>query len=459
MVAFIRLKEPLVFRLSSWATGLLVLVVSTAAYGAQTPAAPTIDAATRREVVDSLTARLLRMYVDADTGRMIADKLRARLAAGAYDAAADPRRFSDLLTSDLQSVNGDKHLSATYAPGAAGSGGPRRVSPGGAPQNDGARRDHWGLGRVDVLPGNVGYMKVNAFDGSPAAIAATAGALKYLEGTDAMIFDFRGMGGGSGEQSNYLISHFVSADTVPSLVVADRSRGTRRVRYTLASVPGLRRTDVPIWILTDRGTASAGEDFSFVLRQLGRAKTVGDRTAGAGHNNATVPLAAGFSASISFTRVSDARTGKEWERVGVQPDVAVNPSDALTVAHLAALDSLQRLATDPAQRAAVATARLSVEAQAHPRTVPATALASYAGTYEGGRVIALENGTLLYRRDASRPPRALVAVNDSTFVLNNAIQVTFERDASGSMRMVQRLADGSLFAIPRLGDVPGELAP
>ncbi|MEO5813773.1 MAG: S41 family peptidase [Gemmatimonadaceae bacterium] len=443
------------YRRSTWAGGFLVLVISAAACGAQAPVSASIDAATRRAVIDSLGARLNRMYVDADTGRMIADKLRVRLAAGAYDSATDPRRFADLLTTDLQSVNGDRHLNAAYAPNGAGNGGPRRVSP----QNDGARRDHWGLGKVDVLPGNVGYMKVNGFEGSPAAIAATAAALEFLEGTDAMIFDFRGMEGGSGEQSNYLISHFVSADTVPSLLVVDRWHGTRRVRYTLASVPGLRRADVPVWILTDRGTASAGEDFAFVLQQMGRAKTVGDRTAGAGHNNAIVPVAAGFSASISLTRVSDARTGKEWERVGVQPDIRSDPSDALTIAHLAAIDSLLRATSDSSLRAQLATARLSVDATAHPRVVSAQTLAAYAGTYEGGRVIAVENGALMYRRDAERPPRAMVAVNDSTFVLNSAIQVAFERDASGGMRMVQRLADGSLFWIPRTGDVSGELAP
>jgi C-terminal processing protease CtpA/Prc len=310
-----------------------------------------------------------------------------------------------------------------------------------------------------VLPGNVGYMKVNGFDGSPAAMDATSAALKFLEGTDAMIFDFRAMGGGSGEQSNFLISHFLSADTVPSLVVTDRSRGQRRVRYTLAKVPGKRRTDIPVWILTDRGTASAGEDFAFVLQQIGRAKTVGDRTAGAGHNNAITPLAAGFSSSISFTRVADARTGKEWERVGVQPDIRTEPSNALTVAHLAALDSLQHMASDPAQRASLTSARLAVAAQANPHVIPAQALASYAGTYEGGRVIAIENGALLYRRDASRPPRPMVAVNDTTFVLNYAIQITFERGTDGSLRMVQHLADGSVFVTPRVGDVPTELAP
>ncbi len=439
-----------------WAEGLLALVVSTATCGAQTPAPPTIDAATRRAVIDSLTANLDRIYVDADTGRMIADKLRARLAAGAYDSATDPRRFSDLLTTDLQSVNGDRHLNASYAPPGAGGEGPRRV--GGRPSSEAGRRDHWGLGRVDVLPGNVGYMKVNGFEGSPAAIAATSAALQFLEGTDAMIFDFRGMGGGSAEQSNFLISHFVGADTVPSLVVTDRSRGTRRVRYTLASVPGKRRADTPVWILTDRGTASAGEDFSFVLQRLGRATIVGDRTAGAGHNNATVPLTAGFSASISFTRVADARTGKEWERVGVQPDARSNPADALIVAHLAALDSLQRITSDAAQRTALAVTRMGVDAQAHLRVVAAQTLASYAGTYEGGRVVAVENGGLAFRRDAGRPPRPMIAVNDSTFILNSATQVTFERGSNG-MRMLQRLADGSLFAIPRVGEVPVDLAP
>jgi hypothetical protein len=50
------------------------------------PRPSTIDAATRREVVDSLAARLIRMYVDADTGRMIADMLRARLTRAPYDA-------------------------------------------------------------------------------------------------------------------------------------------------------------------------------------------------------------------------------------------------------------------------------------------------------------------------------------------------------------------------------------
>jgi C-terminal processing protease CtpA/Prc len=239
-------------------------------------------------------------------------------------------------------------------------------------------------------------------------------------------------------------------------VVANRD--SKRTRYTLASVPGLRRPTVPIWILIDRGTASAGEDFSFVLQQLGRAKTVGDRTAGAGHNNTTADLGHGFSASISITRVSDARSGKEWERVGVQPDVAVKPADALSVAHVAALDSLARLTTDREYQSTLATVRAGVSAQARLVRVDAATLARYVGTYEGERVVSVENDALVFRRDPSRPPRAMIAVDDSTFVLG-ALRVTFGAGADGAPQMVQHFADGTTFAMRRTGGVPRELAP
>lgn len=435
-------------RTRTWITAFIPLFTCGAVSRAQT-----IDAAARTAVIETLLTEVGRRYVDADTAQRIVDVVRGRMRAGAYDAITDPRRLSDVLTVDLRAVNGDRHLGVSYAPPPAD--GSRRVV-GGLPRGESARRDHWGLGRVDVLPGNVGYMKVNAFDGSPSALDATSAALKYLEGSDAMIFDFRGMGGGSGQQSNFLISHFVTADTVPSLVVANRD--SKRTRYTLASVPGQRRPTVPIWILIDRGTASAGEDFSFVLQQLGRAKTVGDRTAGAGHNNATVDLGNGFSASISVTRVSDARTGKEWERVGVRPDVAVRPGDALSVAHVAALDSLARLTTDNEYLSTLATVRAGVAAQAHPHNAPPTTLARYAGAYEGERVITVVDGALVFRRDASRPPRPMITVDDSTFVLG-ALRIAFAPGPDGVMRMMQHFADGSTFAMRRTGDAPGELAP
>jgi hypothetical protein len=181
-----------------------------------------------------------------------------------------------------------------------------------------------------------------------------------------------------------VISHFTGPDTVRALRITNRSTGEALDRWTLATVPGPRRPDVPLYVLTSRGTVSAGEDFAFVLQSLGRATVVGERTAGAGHNNAFIESGHGFVTSISFTRVSDPRTGKEWERVGVRPDVATPPAEALAAAHAHALGALAGRAEDPVRRRALELTRELVEAQRRPPAVAAAALARHVGEYEGG---------------------------------------------------------------------------
>jgi hypothetical protein len=302
-----------------------VVVVSLAAGAARAQDASPITPAIRRDVVDTIAAQLERAYVDADTGRMIATRLHARLDAGAYDTASDPARFAQLLTGDLRSVNHDLHLSVRYAAsGAPGAAGQRP-----SPLDFLGRGKHFALGRIDVLDGNIGYMEINGFSSDRAARDAIVGALTYLQTTDAMILDLRH--NGDGNLVNFLISHFTGPDTLASLDVKPRG-GRSYTRYTLASVPGPRRPDVPLYVLTSRATGSAGEDCAFVLENLKRATVVGDRTAGAGHNVMLVASGHGFSTGISFSRVSEPRTGREWEQVGVQPTVKADSSATLDVA-------------------------------------------------------------------------------------------------------------------------------
>jgi hypothetical protein len=415
---------------------------------AQSPTAR-LDATVRRDVVDTMAARLRRHYVDADTGVMIADRLTARLAAHAYDSIASPQRFAEMLTTDLQSVNGDKHLRAVYdpenpgqrpgpeglrmfGPPPGGAPGPQRGPPPGAA--DAARRSHYGLGRADILPGNVGYLDVRGFAGGPAVEGVIVSALKYLEGTDAIIFDLRRNGGGSPTSVNQIISHFTTADTVASLTVRNRSGNETFTRYTLASVAGPRRPTVPLYVLTSGLTASAGEDFTFVLQNMKRATIVGGRTAGAGHNNALLDVGHGFNASVSFTRVSDPRSGKEWERVGVVPDVPVDQAQALDVAHALALKTIAATEQDPRRRHVLELTRETIEAQAKGRTVPAALLTAYAGEYDGGRAVSTDGGHLLYSPRPGAPPETLVALSDSGFAMGPT-RLTFER--SGTARRLR----------------------
>jgi hypothetical protein len=249
---------------------------------------------------------------------------------------------------------------------------------------------------------------------------------------------------------NFLISHFTGPDTIASLTVRNRSGNETFTRYTLASVPGPRRPTVPLYVLTSRFTASAGEDFSFVLKNMKRATIVGSRTAGAGHNNAVLDIGHGFGASISFTRVSDPRSGAEWERVGVQPDVDVDQARALGVAHAMALGALAKAESDPRRRRLLERTRETVEAEASPRVVSAATLAGWAGEYAGGRTVTVRDGRLAYSPRPGLPAEALVALTDSTFALG-ASRLTFERDGAGAVKLRIAPAEGEALTYERKG--------
>ncbi len=449
---------------------LLALPGAVAAQHAQpmapsAPAGTILDAAVRREVVDTLAAQLEQLYVDADTGRLIARGLHDRLASGAYDRLTDPNQFGNALSEDLRAVNGDRHLGVRFAPGFPafhpGLGGlptPRPSPPGTLPADEPAptpamladlRAQNFGLERAARLEGNVGYLDVRGFYDGPEAFATANAALVFLERTDAMIFDLREMPGGSGDMSNWIISHFTGPDTVPSLKIVNRSAGDSAVRWTIGKVTGTRRPDVPIFILTSGGTASAGEDFVFVLHNLGRATLVGARTAGAGHNNAFVDIGHGFVASISYTRVMDPRTGREWERVGVQPDVAVDPDSALDLAHILALKAIATRETDPVRKRTLALTVDLLTARAHPHRVPAALLARYVGSY-GERMLTVKHGGLVFRR-VPYPPRPLIAIDDSTFSMETLERVTVENARVGTPRLVLVRSEGDTVRAERTG--------
>lgn len=300
------------------------------------PSGPLTDQA-RRAVVDSAAGLLARFYVTRDTAEMIGTRLRERARSGAY-AGMDRAAFAEALTADILAVHPDQHLRVAAGPPAQG---PQRR----APHADSAAGRFRFITDARVLDGNVGYLKMSSFPGPREAMDEMAAALRTLERTDAMIIDVRESRGGSAQLANFLISHFTAPDVL-SLAVFDPATGDTTLRRTLPEVAGPRRLDVPLFVLIDKGSRSAAEDVPFVLRNLGRATLVGERTAGAGRNNRFFPLGEGMSISISVTRVWDPCTGAEWERTGIEPDIAVPPADALQAA--------LRAARDPARRPAAA---------------------------------------------------------------------------------------------------------
>ncbi len=215
---------------------------------------------------------------------------------------------------------------------------------------------------------------------------------------------------------------------------------------SLAEVPGPRRPDVPLFVLISQATGSAAEEFSFVLKNRGRATLVGRRTAGAGHMVAQAPVGHGFTVSVSITFVSDPVTGAEWEQIGVQPDLAVAPEQALTAAHVAALKAIAAGTTD-ANRSEVLR-RLIETNEARLRATPEAAarLHRFAGTY-AGRAVTVRDGQLWYLRRSGGLSEPLTPLGGDVYALA-AARLRFA-ESGGAMTLTVEQPDGARLTFTR----------
>lgn len=422
----------------------LIAVALFIAHPIASAAAPTADAALtpaiRSEVLEGVITRLESTYVDVAAVPAIVKALRAKQESRAYDTTSNPAQFAEVVTRDLRSVNGDLHLGLRYSKDPASAPG-RAASPFGDP-----RLLNFGMGRAEILDGNVGYLEITGFTGGDYR-DAVVDALRFLSRTDALLIDVRRNGGGASDMSHFIFSHFFADTPVPTINVRTRNNPEPNRRMSLGEVPGPRRPDVPLFLLISQGTGSAAEEFSFVLKNRRRATLVGRRTAGAGRMVAQVPVGHGFTASISVTRVSDPETGREWEQVGVEPDIAVDPEQALIAGHLAALKVVAAGVTTDASRKRILE-RLIETSEARLRSTPdhAARLARFAGSYDG-RVVSIRGEQLHYARRNGGISEPLVPLGGDTFALGSQ-RLRFAETA-GVLTLTVEQSDGSEVTLTR----------
>jgi hypothetical protein len=160
------------------------------------------------------------------------------------------------------------------------------------------------------------------------------------------------------------------------------------------------------------------------------------------------PIGHGFNLSVSITRVSDPASGREWEQVGVQPDLAVPAERALLEAHAAALRAIVAATTDTARATILGRLLAAADARRQPKPVDPQRLARFAGSYEG-RVVALVDGRLVYSRVAGALGIELVSLGGDRFALG-ATQLRFE-EQGGAVRLTIEQPDGTEVTFIRTG--------
>jgi retinol-binding protein 3 len=417
---------------------------------------PPLEQGASRVVAEALAAALEEHYVFPDKAAELGRVLRETLAAGDYDGLTDAGALAERLTVDMLAVVDDRHLrvAAGMPPHGAAPGGPAEPVDEQADRERMerlARRDNWGFAKVERLEGNVGLLDLRGFLPAELAGPTAAGAMAFLAGSDALIIDLRRNGGGEPSMIQFLSTYFFEE---PVHLNSFAWRGKEQVDqfWTLPWVPGRRLPDVPLYVLTSEHTFSAAEEFTYNLKNLGRATIVGETTGGGAHPGGMHPLGAGLAVFIPEGRAINPVTGTNWEGTGVGPDVACPADAALDTALAAALERLAGAAPDEGDATALRWAAQAVQARLQPPPVlEAAALARLTGQF-GPRTVSLEAGQLWYQREG-RPRMRMLPMTSDTFTLEDMprFRVRFEESDGRVVRLVGLYEDGREEPSERIG--------
>lgn len=303
------------------------------------PVNVTLDAALRKQVIAGVNADLAEYYVDSAVAKQMQDALEAHARAGEYDSITDGDAFAERLTKDLRAVSHDRHLGVTFNPFKM----PARREPSPediAQMQQQMKHNNCAFRRVEVLPGNIGYVKFDGFADATVCAPTAVAAMSFVAHTDAVIFDLRENGGGDPAMVTFIASYLFDKPTHLNDLYNRKEDSTEQF-WTLSYVPGERLAKQPVFLLTAKRTFSGAEEFAYDLKNQKRATIVGETTGGGAHPVGGHPVADYFVVGVPFAKAVNPISKTNWEGTGVEPDVKVPAADALATAQKLAGERIQ----------------------------------------------------------------------------------------------------------------------
>jgi peptidase S41-like protein len=188
-------------------------------------AAMKLDTAQRQLVIDGAIANVKAHYVDRDVAQKVAEALRAHQKNGDDDAATDGTAFADLLTRQMREVSHDMHLMMVYSQAKIPDRQPEPAPEELARYRTAMEQGNCTFKKVEILPHNIGYLKLNSFPDPSVCQSTATAAMASLNQAGAVIFDLRDNTGGYPQMvvliASYLFDH-------PEYFYNPREETTRR---------------------------------------------------------------------------------------------------------------------------------------------------------------------------------------------------------------------------------------
>jgi len=286
----------------------------------------------RQEVINKIIILLKDNYVFPDKAVKIGNHLKAKIKKGAFKSFKDPEAFAKALTIEMRSIFEDRHLWVKILPPEKA----RRQKT--DPLLDGylqylqSKEDNFGFKTVQVLEGNVGYLDFRYFSLGDECKKTVASAMAFLENTDAVIIDMRKNSGGSPNTVQLVCSYFFDKRVHLNSLYTRRGKFTREF-WTLDNIDGKKRPDVPLFVLTGKGTFSGAEEFSYNMLTRERATLIGEVTGGGANPGGSTIINDTFVIFIPSGRAINPVTGTNWEGTGVKPHIVMDAEKAFDRAY------------------------------------------------------------------------------------------------------------------------------
>ena len=300
-----------------------------------------ITLATQAHVIKLISAKLTQEYVFHEKANKIVLQLNQLQSSGHFNNFISSSEFSSELTKQLQVLSQDKHLQVEFTPEAM----PLELSA--EMQNVRKaeelamwRAHNFGFEKIERLPFNIGYLQLTAFGPVKEVAPLLASAMNLLANTDSLIIDLRGNFGGEEQTVSMLASYFFEERT-HLLDMFKRKNNVIEQHWSHEYVEGARYDSAKnVYILIDKDTFSAAEDFSYTMKHLSTATLIGEQTGGAANSGDFVQLTPHFSMFLPSGRGVNPMTQTNWEGTGVKPDIHVAADQALNVAQKTILEKI-----------------------------------------------------------------------------------------------------------------------
>jgi len=271
-------------------------------------------------IVTKIADSLKTYYVNLNTGIKIGELIKTKNKKGKYKSLKDPKKFVHQLTKDLRSVSNDLHLFVGYDSKRASKNKKLKIDKSG-------KMGNYGFQEVKILENNIGYIKISNFSDwnylKEAKLAATT-SMNMVKNTDALIFDVRNNSGGVPYLVSYLISYLLDGERIILTDYYHRYNDSHHPVYTETNILGDKLPNIPVYVLVNKKSASAAEEFAFWLQNIKRATIIGETTMGAGYGVMSHKLNNRFSVQISSEVGLNPYTKKGFEQIGITPDVKIS---------------------------------------------------------------------------------------------------------------------------------------